>query len=136
MLKYVITYLATGIVFWVLDLTWLAFVVKDFSQRELGSLLLASPEKIPALLFYLLYVVGMVVFAVLPALSSDSCVKAVALGAMLGLIAYATYDLSNLATLKGWSVPFALLDISWGTVVTAVSSAAGFFIARALLARI
>ncbi len=135
-LRYLCVYLATGLIFWLGDALWLGLVIKDFVLRELDGLLLASPQKLPAIFFYLLYVVAVTVFAVLPALDADSWVKALALGALLGVAAYATYDLSNLATLKNWSVRFAAVDICWGTVITATAAVGGFFISRALLARL
>ena len=136
MLRYLIVYVCTALVFWLADACWLGFVVKDLYQRELGGLLLDAPQKIPAILFYLMYVVGMIVFAVLPALERDSWLKALCYGALLGLIAYATYDLSNLATLKGWSTKLALIDIGWGAFVTGMASCAGFWVSRTILARL
>lgn len=134
-LRYLFIYLATGLVFWLADAIWLGVVIKDFVLRELGNLILTAPRKTPAILFYLLYVFGVVVFAVLPALDSNSPTRAIVLGALLGLVAYATYDLSNLATLKNWSVRFVLVDVSWGAVVTALASVSGFLISRAFVAR-
>ncbi|MEB0133823.1 DUF2177 family protein [Actimicrobium sp. CCC2.4] len=132
MTKYLTTYFSTGIVFWILDFVWLGFVIKGFYMRELDGLLLPTPLMTPAIVFYLLYVVGIVVFAVLPALDSNSWTKALMLGALLGLMAYGTYDLSNLATLDGWSPHFAMIDIAWGTSVTAISATLGFWITRAI----
>lgn len=136
MTKYLTLYFSTGIVFWLLDFVWLGFVIKGFYLRELDGLLLPTPLMTPAVLFYLLYVIGITVFAVVPALASDSWLKALLLGALLGLIAYGTYDLSNLATLKGWSPRFAMIDIAWGATVTAVSATLGFWISRAITMRL
>lgn len=133
--RFLCIYLASGLIFWLADALWLGVVIKDFVVRELGGLLLTSPRKAPAIIFYLLYVVAIIVFAVLPAIDADSSTKALGLGALLGLVAYATYDLSNLATLKNWSLRFAVVDIGWGTVVTATAAVAGFFISRALFTR-
>ncbi|MDY7574376.1 DUF2177 family protein [Actimicrobium sp. CCI2.3] len=130
MTKYLTTYFSTGIVFWILDFVWLGFVIKGFYMRELDGLLLPTPLMTPAIIFYLLYVVGIVVFAVMPALDSNSWTKALMLGALLGLMAYGTYDLSNLATLDGWSPRFAIIDIAWGTSVTAISATLGFWLSR------
>ncbi|WP_344762234.1 DUF2177 family protein [Actimicrobium antarcticum] len=136
MTKYLSIYFATGIVFWLLDFIWLGFVIKDFYVREFGDMLLPSPLPTPAVAFYVLYVIGIVVFAVMPALASDSWLKALAMGALLGLMAYGTYDLSNLATLKGWSTRFAMIDIAWGTSATAIAATLGFWISRAALPRL
>ena len=130
MTKYLTTYFSTGIVFWILDFVWLGFVIKGFYMRELDGLLLPTPLMTPAIIFYLLYVIGIVVFAVMPALDSNSWTKALMLGALLGLMAYGTYDLSNLATLDGWSPRFAIIDIAWGTSVTAISATLGFWLSR------
>ena len=127
LLQYVCIYLASGVVFCLADALWLGVVIKDFIASELGGLLLDSPRKVPALVFYLLYVFAIVVFAVLPALRNQSALSALALGALLGLCAYGTYDLSNLATLQRWSTRFALVDIGWGTVLTALAALAGYF---------
>lgn len=132
MTKYLTTYFSTGIVFWILDFVWLGFVIKGFYTRELDGLLLPTPLMAPAIVFYLLFVVGIVVFAVQPALDSNSWTKALTLGALLGLMAYGTYDLSNLSTLDGWSPRFAIIDIAWGTSVTAISATLGFWITRAI----
>ncbi|EGF32503.1 hypothetical protein IMCC9480_2394 [Oxalobacteraceae bacterium IMCC9480] len=132
MTKYLTTYFSTGIVFWILDFVWLGFVIKGFYMRELDGLLLPTPLMTPAIVFYLLFVVGIVVFAVQPALDSNSWTKALTLGALLGLMAYGTYDLSNLSTLDGWSPRFAIIDIAWGTSVTAISATLGFWITRAI----
>jgi uncharacterized membrane protein len=130
MTKYLTIYFSTGIVFWIVDFIWLGYVIKSFYMRELGGLLLPTPLMTPAIVFYLLYVVGIVVFAVIPALDSNSWSKALMFGALLGLMAYGTYDLSNLATLDGWSPRFAIIDIAWGTSVTAISATLGFFLSR------
>jgi uncharacterized membrane protein len=130
MTKHLTIYFSTGIVFWIVDFIWLGYVIKSFYMRELGGLLLPTPLMTPAIVFYLLYVVGIVVFAVIPALDSNSWSKALMFGALLGLMAYGTYDLSNLATLDGWSPRFAIIDIAWGTSVTAISATLGFFLSR------
>lgn len=135
MAKYFISYLTTALVFCLLDFVWLGLVAKDFYANEIGPLLLTQPRMGPAAVFYLLYVVGIISFAVLPALDADRWQKALGCGALLGLIAYATYDLSNLATLKGWSLRLTLVDIAWGVVATASAATAGFWLTRAVAAR-
>lgn len=133
--KLLISYCVTALVFWTLDFIWLGFIVKDFYQREIGSLLLAAPRKDAAIGFYLLYVIGIAVFAVHPALDADRWQKALGCGCLLGLIAYATYDLSNLATLKNWSAPLALVDIAWGTIATGAAATAGFWLTKLISRR-
>lgn len=125
-------YVATTIVLFALDFVWLTFVTPALYKPRLGKLLLEQPNMLPAAGFYLLYVVGVVAFCVLPALEQGSWVRAVWGGALLGLVAYGTYDMTNLATIAGWSATVSFVDMAWGAVVTASAATAGFFIVRAL----
>ena len=119
-----IAYAATAVVFLALDAAWLTTMADRLYRPELGRLMLDRPEVAPAAAFYLLYVVGVVVFAVLPGLESGRWTTALGLGALLGLVAYGAYDLTNQATLRGWSWRVTLADLCWGTFVTAVAAAA------------
>ncbi len=132
MTRILIAYGATLGAFCVLDFLWIGFVARGFYQAQVGGLLLAPPKWGVAALFYLLYVVGVVVFAVLPALEAGSWLRAMALGGLFGFFCYATYDLTNLATLKGWTAPMAIVDIGWGIVISAACAAVGYLAARAL----
>lgn len=127
MLKYVLAYGATALAFCALDFAWLTVVAPKFYQAQIGALLLERPNLLPALAFYVLYVAGLVIFCVAPALESGAWTRAMVLGALLGLVAYATYDLSNLATLKGWSTSLSLVDMCWGAVASAGASTCGYF---------
>jgi uncharacterized membrane protein len=118
-------YLASAIVFLVLDAAWLTTMADRLYRPALGRLLLDRFELAPAALFYALYVIGIVVFAVAPGLASGRWTTSLGLGALLGLIAYATYDLTNQATLRDWPWRVTLADLGWGTLVTAVAAAAG-----------
>jgi uncharacterized membrane protein len=129
-MRYATAYAAAAITFLVLDLVWLGFVAGDFYRTALGGLLLEKPNIPAAVAFYALYLVGVLIFAVAPALAAGSMRKAVVSGALFGFFAYATYDLTNLATLKGWSLAVSVVDILWGTVVTAVTAGAGYLGAR------
>lgn len=129
MLKYLIAYVAAAIVFLGLDALWLSRVALDFYRRELGSLLLDKPNLTVAAVFYLLFVAGLVFLAVIPALTSGNWTTALVNGAVLGLVAYGTYDITNLSTLKGWSIPLTATDIAWGTALSSVSAVAGYFAA-------
>ncbi|WP_426192067.1 DUF2177 family protein [Massilia sp. DWR3-1-1] len=113
-----------------IDALWLTVLMGSTYKSYLGELMLAQPKLVPAALFYVLYTVGLVVFAVLPALRADDWRQAAALGALLGLVAYATYDLSNLATLRGWPLPLTLIDIAWGSVLSCVVASVGFAVAK------
>jgi uncharacterized membrane protein len=127
-----IAYVSTAIVFFALDFIWLSVAVNGVYRARVGDLLLDKPVLPVAAVFYLVYVVGAVAFAVLPALRDDDWTRALWGGALLGLVSYGTYDMTNLSTLKGWSMEVSLIDMAWGTVVTAVASFAGFFITRAV----
>jgi uncharacterized membrane protein len=133
MLKYVSLYLAAAAVFFPLDFIWLAIVAKDFYRGQLGPLLLERPNMAVAAGFYAVYLVGLVIFAMSRAAIGDGWREAALYGALFGFFAYATYDLTNLATLKGFTVKVAIVDIAWGTALSAVSAAAGVVIARDLL---
>ena len=131
-MTYVVAYIATAVVFLGLDALWLSKVALGMYRRELGSLLLERPNLAIAGAFYLLYVGGIVVLAVAPALSEGSWWRALLMGAVLGLVAYGTYDITNLSTLKGWSTRLALIDIAWGTALTAVAATIGYWAVKAL----
>jgi len=131
-MSYVVAYLATAVVFLGLDALWLSRVALGMYRQELGSLLLEKPNLPIAAAFYLLYVAGIVILAIVPALGDGGWIRALLMGAVLGLVAYGTYDITNLSTLRGWSVKLALVDIGWGTVLTAMSATIGWWAASAL----
>jgi uncharacterized membrane protein len=114
------------------DFVWLGVLARNFYASRLGALLRAEPNWMPAGLFYVLYACGLCVFCVNPALAAGSWRKSLRLGAFFGLVAYATYDLSNLATLHGWPVAIALADIAWGCCLSAVATLAGYAAAAAV----
>ena len=120
---YATAYGVAALVLAVLDVLWLWLVVGRLYRAELGTLMRVDVAMLPAVAFYLIYLVGVVVFAVIPAAASGGVWRAAGLGALLGFVAYCTYDLTNLATLNGWPVKVAMLDIAWGTFITALSSA-------------
>jgi uncharacterized membrane protein len=127
----VAAYLAAAVAFCLADLLWLGFVAKAFIQAQIGPLVRTPPDWTAAAIFYAMYLGGVVFFAVRPALADGSLGTAALHGALFGFFCYATYDLTNLATLRGWTLPMALVDIGWGTVVTALAATAGFLGARA-----
>ncbi|MGV3490028.1 MAG: DUF2177 family protein [Devosia sp.] len=129
MLKYVIAYVATAIVFFGLDFVWLSRAL-GFYRGEIGSLLLETPKFGYAAGFYLLYVVGVVALVVIPATTGGGWVQALLMGALLGLVAYGTYDMTNMATLKGYTLRVALVDMGWGTVVTATAATVGYLVTQ------
>ena len=128
-IQLVYVYLLTIPAFFLVDMVWLGFVAKNFYQSQLGYLL-GPVNWTAAIIFYLLYIVGIIIFAVHPALLVGSFGKAVLYGAMFGFFAYATYDLTNLATVKDWPILVTVVDILWGTVLTGIVSAASYYLAK------
>lgn len=114
-------------VFFAVDLVWLSTATKRIYQPYLGSLLSSEPKLGVAAVFYLLYVVGVVALAVIPGLREGALMGALWRGALFGLLAYATYDLTNLATIEGWAWQVSAIDLVWGTTVTSIVSVAGYF---------
>jgi uncharacterized membrane protein len=112
-----------------LDILWLSTAGARLYKQEIGSLLLEKPALRPAAAFYLLYSLGVVVFAVSPAYRDGPWTTALVYGALFGLLAYATYDLTNLATLRGYTTTIALVDMAWGTLLTAASALLVYLIA-------
>ena len=129
-IKYSVVYLAALMTFLVIDGVWLGVVARSFYVQQIGHLLRPAPNFSVAGLFYVIYVIGVVVFAVLPAISQQSWQTAVMLGALLGFIAYGTYDLTNLATVENWPVLVSIVDMVWGSVLTAIVALAGYNAAR------
>ena len=126
----IISYILTTIVFLIIDLAWLGFIAKDLYRKYLGSFLAENVNWTAAIIFYLLYIVGISIFAIYPAVNKDSMMSAIVLGALFGFFAYATYDLTNLATLKDWPITIVLIDIIWGTILTASVSLSGYYIVK------
>lgn len=129
MIRYTIAYAATAVVFLGVDYIWLSRAM-GFYRNSLGDLLAEKPNLPAAAAFYLIYFVGIVVFAVMPAARNGGWASAILLGGLLGLVAYATYDLTNLATLSRWPLAVTVVDMVWGTFVTALASLAGFIAIR------
>ena len=125
MTKYFGAYAATLVVMVALDMFWLGIVAKSFYQQGIGHLMAERPNVPVAVLFYAVYAAGVVVFAVAPSESTAGWTRVLVMGALFGFFAYATYDLTNLATLRNWPVALSLVDIAWGAAVSAVSAVAG-----------
>jgi len=129
-MPYLKLYGVTALVFFAIDLVWLGVVAQGFYSRELGTLLRDRPIWPAALLFYAIYIAGILVFAVLPSLESRSPSQAVALGAFLGFMAYATFDLTCLALFRDFPLRVVVVDLVWGTALTACVAAAGHGLGR------
>jgi uncharacterized membrane protein len=128
-----IMYFITLAVFFIIDMIWLGVVAKNFYRRHLGPMLNPRVNWAAAVLFYLLFIVGLLLFVVKPALVAGEPLKALLFGALFGLISYATYDLSNLATLKDWPLVVTVIDLIWGTVLGGAVSFAAALVGRSLL---
>ena len=130
--RYVVLYLVTLFVIIPIDFLFLGVVAKDFFTSEVGTML-GEIKLVPAILFYLLYVAGTVIFV--SGAASATLQSALLYGALFGLFCYATFELTSLALLKHWSWPVAIVDITWGAFVTAVSATAGLLVANGLVPR-
>ena len=125
-----IAYAGSFLTLLVLDAIWLGLVAGTFYRDQLGDLMLPQPHLGIAALFYLFFAVATVILAVMPAITAQSLLTALAYGAVLGLAAYGTYDITNLSTLKNWPLTMTLVDMAWGTAVTALSAAGGYLAVR------
>jgi uncharacterized membrane protein len=130
---YLKLYALTVPVFFVVDLLWLGVIAKNFYRRQLQEFLSPEVNWTAAILFYLIYIIGILFFAVRPAVISNSWMQAGFLGALFGFFTYATYDLTNLATLKDWPKLIVVIDILWGTSLCAIVSILSFLIAKWLI---
>lgn len=131
-MQFFIAYISGLIAFLFIDFIWLKYIALSFYREQIGHLMLDKPNLGIALLFYLFYVVGVVVLAVNPALEKGQWTTAVLYGGLLGFVAYGTYDITNLATLKTWPPIVAVVDMIWGTVLTASVAVIAYFAASAL----
>lgn len=123
--RYAFAYLATGIAFALIDSVWLKTMSERLYRVEIGELLADKFRLAPAVAFYLLYILGMMIFAVGPAMQNGNWKTALCHGAAFGFFAYMTYDLTNFATLRVWSLKVTVLDMIWGTVLTGLAAATG-----------
>ena len=137
MLKcFLLATLITSIVFLIVDVIWLSYATKSFYRPLLGNLIIGPTEK-PVLwaaaLFYILYVVGVAIVVIQPCIHDSSILKSIYIGFVFGLVAYGTYNLTNMAVLKGWSPTVVFVDMFWGGSLTAFSAGTGLFVAKKIL---
>ena len=123
-------YLVAFVVFIVIDLIWLSLIAKNLYSKELGHLMSQNVNWIAAIIFYLLFIVGLVFFVIQPAIAKGSWSYALLVGMLFGLITYATYDLTNLATLKDWPISITVIDLAWGSSLGGLVSMITFFLVR------
>ena len=131
-MSYAIAYIAVLIVFGACDAVWLTMMGPALYRPTLGDMLAPAIRVGPAIAFYLIYPVGLVIFAAAPAIKSGSVPSALAYGALFGAFAYATYDLTNYATLKNWTLQITLADIAYGAIVSGIAAGAAVLLVRAL----
>ena len=134
MLKcFILATLITSIVFLIIDVIWLSFATKSFYRPLIGDLLTDKPVIWAAALFYILYVIGVALIVIQPCIHDSSILKSIYIGFVFGLVAYGTYNLTNMAVLKGWSPTVVFVDMFWGGSLTAFSAGSGLFIAKKIL---
>lgn len=127
MSKYLVMYGVTAAVFLAIDFIWLAFVARGLYASQIGHLMREQPNLAVAAIFYVAFAAGIVYFAVVPAVQQGAPMTALINGAILGFLAYATYDVTNFSTLKDWPLTVSVIDTLWGTALTGVSAFAGYW---------
>ncbi len=127
MRPYIASFVATAVVFFGLDFIWLSQMI-GFYRAMLGDLLAQQPDMAAAIAFYVIYLAGVFYFSVLPAIARGTLSSALFSGGLFGFVAYATYDLTNMATLRDWPLILTAVDVAWGAFVTAAASAAGYWL--------
>ena len=130
---YIELFFVTLLAFFAIDIVWLAVVSKKFYSRHLGYLMAPKPRWAAAIVFYLLFIGGLLLFVVAPGLQADSLGRTLLLAACFGLVTYATYDLTNLATVKDWPLVITIVDLAWGTTLSILVSLVSFLAGKFLL---
>jgi len=130
MFYYLKLYGITLLGFFAIDIVWLGLAARGFYKQHLGFLLAEKPNWYAAIVFYLLFVAGLLVFAIVPGLQSVSLKKTLLLGAFFGVVTYATYDLTNMATVKNWPAIVTYVDLAWGLILATSVSGVGYLAGR------
>ena len=131
-MAYLKEYLVAVIVFFAIDMVWLGFIAKDLYSKYLGNFLSTNVNWVAAIIFYLLFIVGVVFFVIHPAIEKNSIQYAILAGLLFGLITYATYDLTNLATMKNWPLNITIIDLIWGSVLSSLVSTITYYVINVL----
>ena len=129
----VVASLLASLIFLIIDVIWLSFATKSFYRPLIGELLTDKPIMWAAALFYILYIIGISIVVIQPCINEDSVIKSVYIGFVFGLVAYGTYNLTNMAVLKGWSPTVVFVDMFWGGFLTAFSSSTGLYFAKKIV---
>ncbi len=122
MLEFIKVYLIAVVIFFVIDMLWLGLIANKLYQTELGHLLSPNVKWVPAIIFYLIFIAGLAVFVIMPGVEKGSLINVILLGAFFGLVTYATYDLTNYATLKDFPLNIVIIDLIWGVFIGTVTS--------------
>lgn len=133
-MAYITSYIAALLTFVVADIAWLGVMSSRLYKPTLGDILLDRFSVLPAAVFYLLYPIGLVIFAIAPALRGGNLLTAVQMGALFGLFTYGTYDLTNQATLRSWTTSLTIVDVAWGTVLGAMTAASAYWVTTRFVA--
>ncbi len=133
--QYLYVYLVSVVVFFLVDMTWLGFVAKNFYKNQIGHLLGDTVNWPVAISFYLLFLVGLLIFVIAPALEVKSITHALLFGALFGFFTYATYDLTNWSTLRDWPALVSIVDMLWGTVLSATIATVTYWVAVTFVIR-
>ena len=134
-MRYLILYLVSLAAFFAIDMLWLGLAARSFYQQQIGFLMTPSPNWFVAIIFYLLFIVSLLVFVILHGLAANSLKTTLLRAALFGLVTYATYDLTNLATLKDWPALLSIVDMLWGTVLSVLVSYVSFMAGKRLIMR-
>ncbi len=132
-INFIKLYLIAVPIFFIIDLTWLGVIAKDLYQKHMGHLMRATPNWPVAVVFYLLFIIGLVIFAISPAIRNNSWSYALLYGALFGFFTYMTFDLTSWAVLKDWPWKIVIIDIIWGVVLSSSVSVATYFIAKSII---
>lgn len=132
-MEYVAAYAASLLIFLIIDVLWIKTVMRPIFERSIGHMMLEDPKIGPAAAFFVVYLAGVTFFAVIPAVEAGSWSVAALHGMFLGVLAYGTYDATNFATLKGWTLKMSAIDTAWGGFISAIAATAGYLVYSALI---
>src|SRR5690554_5462077 len=131
-MTFIKVFLIALIIFLILDFIWLGLIAKNLYQKEIGTLLKTKFNYLAAFIFYIIFIIALTIFVILPAISNDSLKEVLLLGALFGFVTYATYDLTNLATLEGFTIKIVIIDLLWGTTLGTLISSLTYLIYKGL----